>query len=339
MAAAMLVAYLVPAGVLVLLDRRDVADGAVAPPPQPLEAVSQVETLSDRQPVQVVPRFEPAPTVVAPSWSGTVTSSPLQPGAALVPGDVVAQVDGVNRIAYVSPRPLYRPLGEADSGPAVADLRDVLASLGFLAAPGRADSYDGTVVRAVSQLAAAIGAASDGTTFDPGWLVWLPVEALVIASTDMGVAAPAPPPGTPILTGTARITGLTITRDDSAIDLSGRWTLTLAGLELALEDGVATADALSALDQSVDPDGQVLDGIVARAEPRRAITVAPSAIVPGADGRACIWAPSVGAGGAVEPRVVTPTGGGPSAVEVEGIDAGTRYLVNPVEALADATCP
>jgi hypothetical protein len=332
--------YLVPVALLAWL-RLDTDDrlASIEPTKTALEATATRTEFRDRQAVAVVVRYSDGDTVLAPTWTGTVTALPAGSGTDLRAGQVAAQIDGINRVAYVSPRPLFRSLAAGATAADSAELEHVLIGLGYMAA-GQTRPYDRVVTAAVHRLAVAIGAPGDGSTFDPSWLVWLPRDPFPIIKVNAQVSGPAPAAGTPVLTAPPRIRDVTITAGTGRPDLKGSWVLDLKGTTVQLTDGQPTPDGLTALAAATDPaNAEPVIGQITRAEPRRAIAVAACAVIAGPEDTFCVLVPSRRARH-YRARVVSIGQGTPSGVELtSGLDDHDTYLVNPGELEGLPTCP
>lgn len=312
---------------------------AIAPPPGPIDARASLMTYRDRQAVTVVPTFSAMDEVLAPAWAGVVTQMPIESGDELTPGQLVAQVDGIDRLAYTSPRPLFRPLAAGASATDVSDLVGVLHSLGYLASTSPR-SYDTTVESAVRRLANAIRAPADGSTFDPGWLVWLPRAPFPIKEVHAKTAGVAPASGNPLFTAPPRLRSVSFETERGAPDLTGAWLLEVDGATASLVDGALDAEGLAALSKVASlTDQQPLTGQVMRAHPREAVTIAASAITSGQRDVICVWTPSADGHQPYRSHRVTLGAATTSGVEVvKGMKAGDVYLVNPAETVDTGRC-
>jgi hypothetical protein len=332
--------YVVPIVLLAWL-RLDTDErlAAIEPTKTPLEATATLTEFRDRQAVTVIVRYSDADTVLAPNWTGIVTGLPAGPGTELKPGQVVAQIEGINRIAYVAPRPLFRPLTVGATAADSAELEDVLIGLGYMAA-GKVRPYDGVVATAVHRLTVAVGAPGDGSTFDPSWLVWLPRDPFPITKVNALVSAPAPAAGTPVLTAPPRIRELTVTTRTGPPDLEGNWVLDLHGTAIQLTDGRPSPDGLVTLAAASDPaNDEPATGQITRAEPRKAIAVAASAVIAGPHDTFCVMVPGRPTGH-YRSQAVSIGEGTTSGVELtSGLDDHDTYLANPGELEEVPACP
>lgn len=337
-------AYALPIGLIIWLQwRTSERLEEIDPPPTPLESSVTSQDFRDRRAVRITPSYSTPASLLAPGWSGTVTAAPLTPGATVSTGTAVLQVDGIDRLAYAADAPFHRPLSLDATGPDVIQLREVLQHLDFLAGSVSSRTYDDTIADGVQRLARSVGVDATGETFDPAWLVWLPSEPFVVEHVEATVAAPAPSPGQPVVVAASQLLGIALTDTSNAelTDPAGAWTLSVGGTDLPLVDGRLDAGGLAKLDELTGPDAEPLSGELFRSDPRQALTVVASAVVAGADDHFCVWRridrsepPDYGA------QIVALGEGTASTVEiVSGLAAGDTYLVNPAEALDDATCP
>ncbi len=168
------------------------------------------QTFSQRELVLVHPRgpdgpietsaslmldWSPPISVVAPNWTGVLQRVNFSGGSTISSGDSVARVSGVDRVAFHSEEPFYRPLTLGDTGSDVAALNSFLRSRG-LSAPD-VDRFTTQTRTALIEFGRSIGVPTAvGRDFDPGWLVYLPREVVIVDSSDLTVGAQAPSPGT-----------------------------------------------------------------------------------------------------------------------------------------------
>jgi hypothetical protein len=330
----------VPIALLVWL-RMDTDErlAAIEPTRKPLEATASLTEFRDRQAVTVVVRYSDGDSILAPNWIGTVTGLPAGPGSVLAAGQVVAQIDGIDRVAYVAPRPLFRPLTLGATAADSTELEEVLAALGYMT-PGRARPYDGVVAAAVRRLMAAIRAPGDGSSFDPSWLVWIPREPFPISKVSAQVSGPAPAAGTAVLTAPARINELRVTAGTGPAELRGHWLLDVNGTTISLTDGQPSPDGLVSLAAAIHPtNDEPSVGQISRAEPRRAIAVAASAVVAGPRNTFCVIVPNRAKDGYRSQAIVIGQGT-TSGVEVtSGLGDHASYLANPGELEGLPSCP
>ncbi len=66
------------------------------------------------------------------------------------------------------------------------------------------------LVEAVNAFGATLGVRSPGGVFDPGWVVWLPVEPFEVVSVDVRLGGPAPGPGSVLLAGPAALAAVSV---------------------------------------------------------------------------------------------------------------------------------
>jgi len=140
-----------------------------------------------------------APVLVAPSLSGLVEQVSVAPGAVITSGTPVLLAGGISRIAFATERPFARPLARGIAGPDVPMLNGLLASMGMPAGSGTAvGSQTEAGIRALGR---SLGAGNAVTTFDPGWIVFLPITQMTVTSTSLIVGAPVPAAGQIMVTG------------------------------------------------------------------------------------------------------------------------------------------
>jgi hypothetical protein len=194
----------------------------------------------------------------------------------------------------------------------------------------------------VKEFASSIGVQSaDGTTFDPGWIVWLPFDGLVPASVDLTVGAPAPAAGTRIVTAEAKI-GTAVMSDapdtggssDQANDSEARGqanqsepaiglpaaikanpdeVLTVATREIALEANGEIGEAgIAQLEALIAEDSDSVAAQLSKAASEGEFTV-PAAAVVSASGQTCVVL-------AAEPHQTR-------TIEIRGARAGLAIVV------------
>ncbi|GIG20839.1 hypothetical protein Cch01nite_15630 [Cellulomonas chitinilytica] len=133
---------------------------AAATPPAPLDVVVQVRAgVLEEQTTAVADVGDAATTsvrVTGASGLSVVTAAPLAPGASVVPGTVVLEVNGRPVFALPGAFPFYRDLSTGDTGPDVEQLQRALKGLGHLR--GRTTgTFDAATEAAVRRMYKAAG--------------------------------------------------------------------------------------------------------------------------------------------------------------------------------------
>lgn len=334
---AAVLAVLLPALVLVWIRMRtDDRLDAISPVPSPITHVVESRPDTRAVGVSVEIRWLDGETVAAPSWSGTVTGLHLSPGDVIGSNDLVASVDGIDRVAITTPTPLYRHLGRGDTGDDVAHLQAVLAGMGWF--DGDADGrYGPGTVAAVRAFATYLGVARPDGRFDPAWVVWLPSTSFAVGSVDATVGFPAPAPGTAWLRGPQVVAEVTLVQADGArLKLDGdAWELWIGDAVVALHDGLPNLQDMERVTQRPS-DGETtvsVSGRVLRADAPDVPVVPAAAVVAGTDGEHCVYTPE----GAPLPVVLGRGETGTVFID-SGVETGTRILVNPADVIADPSC-
>ncbi len=318
-------------------------------PSKPVALTAPVQLVSDSEnvPVAVKLSWKLGAQLVSPQWSGLVTSLGVSAGSDITNGTVVGIVAGLKRLAVSSPSPFYRPVGPGVTGPDVAELRSALASLGY-GGLGNSDAYDTSLAVAIRRLYSNLSGLTSGSggVFQPAWFVWLPVSSLVAGKVDLVIGTPAPAVGSPIVVGAETLTSAAIqpASGPSPVPLPASpisHVLSVPGVPepLALTAGfVVTIDELPSLDRAATPGQPVLSGTLSLAHPATFASVPNSAVVVGANGTACVWAPGAGH---YKSYKVTTRSGLPGTTEVYGLPSPvTSVLANPAQILASAgACP
>lgn len=295
--------------------------------PEPLEAERSAVTVA-------LQRAAPS-QIVAPATVGLLTRI-VEPGDTLTTGSVVMRVGGVDRVAALTSQPFERVLGPGSSGSDVEDLNRLLERLGLPS--GRGETFGAATESGVRALARRLG-AGDVTTFDPNWIVFLPTEPFVVASVEIAMATPAPPPGSIIARSTQRLVAAWVTDalaappsepgssagvDEKAYPprpVRESTTLVLGDLPLPLvEDRAhlapAALDALSEALSGVEPTVEV-EGVTA--PPVDSWRLPAASILTAANGGSCVV---VRRG---DERPVIP-------VKVATTEGDTLYVVAPLRA-------
>jgi hypothetical protein len=256
--------------------------------------------------------------LVAPAWSGLVERVDAVPGSVLGSGDVVARVGGVDRLLVSSTVPFGRPLQLDDVGPDVEALNEVLGTLGYPS--GRGDVFRAATQTGVHDLGERLGL--DTVIFDPGWFVYSPSPTVTVATVDLVLAAPAPPPGTPIATPRP-----VLLQAASTGGPPGAGIVVLGDQEVASIGADGTID-LTALAAVVDPSAASVDVVVRQALPGGARQVPADSVVTATDGGTCVLGRS-GPGGEIEPQSVTVVGSRLGVTTVTGLGEIVDVLVDP----------
>jgi hypothetical protein len=258
--------------------------------------------------------YVPGP-VVAPGWDGVVQSVGAAPGRMIASGEVLARVDGVDRLACASASPMARSVALRDKGRDVATLHECLTAAGYDVAVDK-DVYGSATKSAVADLAAKTGAASErGEVFDAAWLVFLPEENYWPQTVDLVVGAPAPPAGSALasaapvlsqavladadyldsvelvqpLAGEAASAGPVASPTEALVAEPGE-TLIASGVEITLSEdraGVA-ADDLEVLQSKVAASSPVVAASLERAANADEYLVPADAVIATADGGTCV---------------------------------------------------
>ncbi|MGH2632919.1 MAG: hypothetical protein ACRDG3_05875 [Tepidiformaceae bacterium] len=310
---------------------------------KPMLASGTAREVVDSKPVTLALTWEKGAELTAPAWSGTVTGVSAKPGTPLKTGDIVATVDGVERVAFASDPPFYRPISSGMRGPDVVALHQMLVALGLMdAEPANPDLANFATTQAIRAFETQIGIADPGGTFDPAWIVWLPASPFPLGSLDLAVGHPAPPPGTAIGAAVPLLLQAVATSNDPAglsLDPAVAWVLAIGDATFHLDSGTTSVakDDLAALAAVLKPNAETASGVVQRAQALHAVAIPSTAVMSGAEGQLCVWLP---AGGGYTARPVTLSGAQAGVTNVAtGLDAGEQILVNPGDALKQPQCP
>lgn len=153
--------------------------------------------------------YQRAPALRSSFTQGLVLQVYAEPGL-LNPGDLVANIDGIDRIAVHTELPFYRALALRDSGADASSLNDVLASLGFSHTPG--EVVTAATVQGIGQLSISLGFKKAVSSFDPSWIVWLPAPTYHLESINLEVGVPAPQSGDVLATAAPELVRAVLAR-------------------------------------------------------------------------------------------------------------------------------
>lgn len=286
--------------------------------------------------VLVEPVWEPAPIASAPPWSGTITRVEARAGNPVSSGDVVARVDEVDRLAFATADPFWRPLGKGDTGTDVSMLQALLTEQGFY--DNTVDGVFGSRMEASIKLfESTLGVVEPTGVFDPGWLIWLPENPLTPVTIDLPRVTPAPAAGTPILIGPTRLaTATLLDQAGGVVDIEGSWRLDIDDVTVDLSDGRIDESALETLSGVLDQEDVQIPGTITRAQPVTILEIPVTAVVSNASGEMCVFVPE---GDGYLPRTVELADGQVSWVQVvAGLTTADRILVNPSDILSSPSC-
>lgn len=143
-------------------------------------------------------------SVIAPAWSGVVQKTNCRPGTTLAHGDVLATVDGLDRILAHTAMPFARSLGVNDVGEDVTMLNGLLGDLGFRSGDG--NRFDWNTRIGVQEWSAQLSISGEPSDiFDPSWIVFLPSDSITVSTCSLEVATAAPPAGALVAAGAATV--------------------------------------------------------------------------------------------------------------------------------------
>lgn len=330
---------------LLVLDRP--TPESIAPKRQAFIVPSEARTIIEARPANVRVEALPGHEVYAPAWSASlVLQSFVAPGSVLETGAPVALIDGVVRVAAATPLPFYRPLEFGDEGDDVAMLNDLLIALGYLdALPTSPVAYGFTTDAAVTAWASHLGVVDPDGSFDPGWVVWLPVAPLQVARISLYPGAPPPAPGTPLLRGPAEVIAAAVESANPGTTLSFEAEVAyvfVSGEERFSIDtttaGITPTDLPRLASLLPTDEGQPqISGLVERAEPLKVVAIPATAVQVGPSGELCAWVP-VGTRYEARPITVASSRSGVTNV-LTGLAAGDDVLANPAAVIERPACP
>lgn len=345
--------YLLPAAILaliaapvaVLLAVRSGSGGApsaFSPSTSALLAASTPRTVTDERQLRIVATAIPGPEVAGGAARGTITAVRIAPGAKLADGQVLYQVDGIDRVGFASSIPFYRAIASGAAGEDVAELHRLLLLAGTLdALPANPRTATFATGQAVADFAESLGAARTNT-FDPAWVVWLPEKDLSAETISVKVGQQAPSQGTTVITTPGRVTS-------ARLSSTNQEPLTFApGVEyVAIVDGKefgvdTTTQSIAAADlpRLRPPKETERDGIPAttrRKTALQALAVPSSAVMTDAQGALCLWLPEGKSYRAVTVTLAGARGGVTNIAS--GLSPDQQVLSNPAQVLKEPQCP
>lgn len=299
-------------------------------------------TVTDERQLRIAATVIPGPEVAAGAARGTVTAVGVSPGDALADGAVLFQVDGVDRIGFASSIPFYRPIATGVEGPDVAQLHRLLVLKAFLdEMPEDPEVATFATGQAVGDFAESLGAART-TTFDPGWVVFLPAAGLVAETVSLKVGQQAPAQGQVIITTPGTVTAARlVSGNQEPLNFAPgvEYVAIVDGEEFAVDtatQSIATAD-LPRLRAPKETERDGIPALTRRKTPLQALAVPSSAVMTNAGGALCVWLPE---GNAYRAATVTVAGARAGVTNVaSGLNPDDRVLANPAQVLEVPQCP
>ena len=253
----------------------------------------------------------------------------------------------MRRVAFASAQPFYRQIASGDEGEDVAELHRLLVATGALdEEPADPTAATFATTMAIRALAASLGVTGTTSTFDPGWVVWLPSDPFPLGSLKLQVGQTAPPAGAAIGEAQSALTGAAIAslnQEPLTLDPSAAWVLTVgkttvdidpATLTVSKEGLAALAPALPA--PSNDPNSSAT-GTIRRKTALHTLGIAATAIQSNSAGALCAWVADGSSYRAVAVKIASSRAGVTNVSE--GVTADSQVLVNPAAVLDHPECP
>lgn len=286
--------------------------------------------------------------------SGLVTSINRNAvGTPLAEGRRVLATNGMWSLAQTG-RPFYRPLSRGETGPDVVELSDYLRRIGIRTA--RTSTYTAELAEAVRALQRRIAITNPDGVFQPAYVLYFPAPSTRITSYTIELGSTTAP-GAPVaqaLSGTATTaisspdgTGTVPDFGNQPISISiGSTRTTVDSLSLTPEqqDKLAQIASQAAAAGEIQTTGPAADGSITYtgvklelATPEKYGTVPVSAVFTDSSGTTCLFTGKIGGWSP------TPLAGLPPSNEIGVAYApvelvGMEVLLNPTNAIADATC-
>lgn len=287
----------------------------------------------------------------APGTAGTVTAVSIEAGSTIRTGAPLFEVNGRTVLAAATERPFYRPIGPGASGPDVEMLGQLLSRLGLVdpSVVGRQAGWE--LVQGIDRFWRQLGDdPGQNYQFEPSWLVWIPVDEMVVADSVLEVGMPVPEiigaaVGAHAAARVMLSDGSELPRDDwSRYRVQQFNGAAVPGMEPPLEDVVGDPgryleSAMGAGGSAPDAGGPRATGGVQVESTQEASyslvlqlpetvegAVVPLTALLGVPGRQCVV---VVEEGRRETRAVDALGEANGRPVVEGISPGDRILVSP----------
>lgn len=313
---------------------------------EPLVVAASSREVRDLQRVNLTLRWDPGAVIRAPSWSGTVTAVYVHPGTEVELGSRVLRIDGVDRVAFPSQSPFYRPLEQGNRGWDVAMLHELLRAMGFIdSVPSDSELLSFATALAVEAYNEYLGIPGS-RLFDPTTVIWLPFAPFPLASLDAELGALAPSPGNAIGLGPAKLISATLQAQHSEERISLQpgvsYVLVKRNVRLAFdrESVSLPAESLAMLAETVDPLAEQTDAVIEREAPLEVVSVPSTAIVANGKGELCAWVMDATSGVSFRPVDVTLAGGQAGVTNVAaGLRVEDDVLANPSDVLDEWECP
>jgi hypothetical protein len=299
-------------------------------------------TITDERQVRIVATALPGPEVAAGPARGTITAVGVAPGDTLVDGAVLFQVDGIDRFGFASSIPFYRPISPGTEGPDVVELHRLLALEDIIddlpADPAIATFATG---QAISRFAGSLGAGRT-TTFDPGWVVFLPSPDLIAASVSLKIGQPAPSQGAVIITTPGTVTSARLASgNQEPLNFAPgvEYIAIVDGKEFTVDTATQSiaATELARLRAPGEPERDGIPALTKRKTPLQTLAVPSSSVMTNDAGTLCVWRLEDKAYRAVTVTIAGARGGVTNVAS--GIAAQDQVLANPAQVLEAPQCP
>lgn len=308
----------------------------------PLLTSPTPRTITDERQVRIVATAQPGPEVAAGPARGTITTVGVAPDDTLIDGAVLFQVDGIDRIGFASSIPFYRPISPGTQGPDVVEVHRLLLLKGIIDEqpddPGTATFATG---QAIADFAESLGAGRT-TTFDPGWVVFLPTPDLVAATVSLKIGQSAPAQGAVIITSPGTVTAARLASgNQEPLNFAPgvEYIAIVDGEEFAVDtatQSIAGTD-LARLRPPGEPERDGIPALIRRRTPLQALAVPSSSVMTNDRGTLCLWLPEDKGYRAVTVTIAGARGGVTNVAT--GLEASQQVLTNPAQVLDNPQCP
>ncbi len=310
----------------VLVLQSETAPIAPARTDQPLVVDTRTNERDEAFRVTLTPDFEDGYTAVS-ATSGVVTSVDASPSTVANTGDLVAHINDIALVAFVSDSPFHRALHGKSQGPDVRRLQSLLAELGHYQGDVDGEMGGGTL-GAIQAFNLEIGLPAEVKVFDPATVLWVGAEPLPITSIEISVGDRIEPTD-PILVGPSTLKSVAVREPEESPDTStGDWLVEVEGITASyvVADGSISPADVAKLSTIVIA-GTETSAFARLANPTQVQLLPASAAVIDDNGNHCVFVPTEL--GLYEAKPITILGGAFGLVEIQPDGGIGSVLSNP----------
>lgn len=259
--------------------------GVLSAPAAEQWVAAEAAPFDDERIVELQARWEPPKQILAPGWSGLVTSSYCAPGVTISSGDPIIDLDGMARVGLATSVPLFRPLTSGVSGPDVTALQAELKNLGYLS--DLTGVVDDLTLRAWDELVRSSDA--ELSVIDPNSVVWLPTPTFVVGSCSVTVGTIAVP-GASLAESAPRLASVEVVGLGPASSHEGRVVrLGEAESPVPVDGSLRSGEVFELVEASgLEGSSDSIQASLRLDVPLNALKVPAAAIVTDVDGQSCV---------------------------------------------------